>query len=158
MFYSIMLKSQEFDKLNRHTIDVFDRLDNLFQRHDFTHSMSSKYPPHNILKRDNSYLLEMAIAGFHEDEVSITKEKDYLTIEGKKEQKPDEQLVYQGIATRSFKKVFGLGDRMQVVGAEMKNGMLYVGLQQEIPEEEKPQEIKIGGDKKVMESMRKLIS
>ena len=158
MFYSIMLKSQEFDKLNRHTIDVFDRLDNLFQRHDFTHSMSSKYPPHNILKRDNSYLLEMAIAGFNEDEVSITKEKDYLVIEGKKEQKPDESLVYQGIANRSFKKVFGLGDRMQVVGAEMKNGMLYVGLQQEIPEEEKPQEIKIGGDKKGMESIRKLIS
>ena len=147
MFYFTTLKNSELDKLNRHTIDVFDRLDSLFKRHDFTSSMATNYPPYNIKRQDDQYLIEMAVAGFDKEEISITKEKDYLVIEGKKEQAADDKMVYQGIATRNFRKSFVLGERMKVVGAELKDGMLYVGLHQEIPEEEKPQSIEIGKGK-----------
>jgi len=147
MFYFTTLKSSELDRLNRHTIDVFDRLDTLFQRHDFTHSMSTNYPPHNIKRQGDQYLIEMAIAGFTKEEISITKEKDYLSIEGQKPEKPEDNLVYQGIANRNFKKSFVLGERMRVIGAEVKDGMLFIGLEQEIPEAEKPQHIEIGKGK-----------
>lgn len=147
MFYFTTLKSSELDKLNRHTIDVFDHIDSLFQRRDFTQSMSSNFPPHNLRKQDDQYLIEMAVAGFTQEDITITKEKDYLIIEGKKEQAADDKMVYQGIATRNFRKSFVLGERMKVVGAELKDGMLYVGLHQEIPEEEKPQSIEIGKGK-----------
>ena len=147
MFYFTTLKGSELDRLNRHTIDVFDRLDSLFQRRDFTHSMSSNFPPHNIKRRGDHYLIEMAIAGFSKEDISITKEKDFLIIEGKKEGKAEDNLVYQGIATRNFKKSFVLGERMKVIGAEVKDGMLFIGLEQEVPEEEKPQSIEIGKGK-----------
>lgn len=147
MFYFTTLKTSELDRINRHTIDVFDRWDSLFQRRDFTHSMSTNFPPHNIKRHDNQYLIEMAIAGFSKEEISITKEKDYLTIEGNKEVKAEDNLVYQGIATRNFKKSFVLGERMKVIGAELRDGMLFIGLEQEVPEEEKPQNIEIGTDK-----------
>ena len=147
MFYFTTLKSSELDRLNRHTIDVFDRLDSLFQRRDFAHSMSTNFPPHNIKRQGDQYLIEMAIAGFSKEEISITKEKDFLSIEGKKEDKAEDNLVYQGIATRNFKKSFVLGERMKVIGAEVKDGMLFIGLEQEVPEEEKPQHIEIGKGK-----------
>ena len=147
MFLFTQLKSSELDRLNRHTIDIFDRLDSLFQRRDFTQSMANTFPPHNIKKDGNQYLIEMAIAGFSEEEVSITKEKDYLIIEGKKESKQDEKMLYQGIATRSFKKSFVLGERMKVIGAELRDGMLFIGLEQEVPEEDKPHSIDIGAGK-----------
>jgi molecular chaperone IbpA len=147
MFYFTTLKTSELDKLNRHTIDVFDRLDSLFKRQDFTNSMATNYPPYNIKRQDDQYLIEMAIAGFDKEDISITKEKEYLLIEGKKEQSADDKMVYQGIATRNFRKSFVLGERMKVIGAELKDGMLYVGLHQEIPEEEKPQTIEISKGK-----------
>ena len=147
MFYFTTLKSSELDRLNRHTIDVFDRLDSLFQRRDFTHSMSTNFPPHNIKRQGDQYLIEMAIAGFSKEEIQITKEKDYLSIEGKKEAKAEDNLVYHGIANRNFKKSFVLGERMKVIGAEIKDGMLFIGLEQEVPEEEKPQNIEIGNGK-----------
>lgn len=147
MFYFTTLKNSELDKLNRHTIDVFDRLDSLFKRQDFTNSMATNYPPYNIKRQDDQYLIEMAVAGFDKEEIEITKEKEYLLIEGKKEQSADDKIVYQGIATRNFRKSFVLGERMKVIGAELKDGMLYVGLHQEIPEEEKPQTIEISKGK-----------
>ena len=132
MFYFTKLRGSDLERLNRHTIDVFDRLDNLFQRSEFTHSMRANYPPHNIKKQGDQYLIEMAVAGFSQEEISITKEKDYLIIEGHKEQGSDDSLVYQGIANRGFKKSFVLGERMKVIGAEVKNGMLFIGLEQEV--------------------------
>jgi len=147
MFYISTLKSSELDRINRHTIDVFDRWDTLFQRQDFTKSMANSFPPHNIRKQEDHYLIEMAIAGFNKDEVSITRDKDYLTVEGKKEAKADDNMVYQGIATRNFRKSFVLGERMKIIGAELRDGMLFIGLEQEVPEEEKPQTIEIGTGK-----------
>ena len=143
MLFIQTMKQADFHRLNRHTIDIFDRLDSLFQRHEFAQSLTVSFPPHNLRKSGDKYLIEMAIAGFSKEEVKIKKEKDYLFIEGNKDAKKDGEFLHQGIANRAFKKSFVLGERMKVVGAEMRDGMLFIGLEQEVPADELAEEIKI---------------
>jgi molecular chaperone IbpA len=149
------VSSNELDRFFRHSINVFDRLDDVFQEHHFSSTVASSFPPHNIRQKDNSYLIEMAIAGFSKDEITVTKEKDYLRIEGKKEEQSDadEFLTYRGIAARSFKKSFVLGEHMKVLAADIRDGMLYIGLEKEIPEEDKPQVIGIGTDQSILSNI-----
>lgn len=137
-------KNNDLDRVYRHTVDLFDHMDRIFSDVNFRHGTNTSFPPHNIRRKDNQYLIEMAIAGFQKDEIQITKEKDYLVVTGKKAEKAEDHMVYQGIAHRDFKKSFALGDRMKVLGAEVKDGMLYIALEQEVPEEEKPQTVEIG--------------
>ena len=119
----------------------FDRTLQLLERAD-THS-SSNYPPYNIVKIDEeNFQIEMAVAGFDKKEVSISKEKEKLIIEGEQDTESKE-YVHQGLASRSFKRSFTLADDIIVKGADMKNGILIVSLEGIVPEEDKPQEIKI---------------
>ena len=119
----------------------FDRTLQLLERAD-THS-SSNYPPYNIVKIDEeNFQIEMAVAGFDKKEVSISKEKEKLIIEGEQDTESKE-YVHQGLASRSFKRSFTLADDIIVKGADMKNGILSVSLERIVPEEDKPQEIKI---------------
>lgn len=154
--------SNDWDRVVRHTVDLFDRMESILEDQQFSSSISNTFPPHNIRKKDNSYLIEMAVAGFNKDEIVITREKNHLLVEGKKEEKEDTGFVYRGIANRSFKKSFALGENMKVLAADVKDGMLYIGLEHEIPEEEKPQKIEIGASSdtmtKVIENVKKLIA
>jgi len=84
----------------------------------------------------------MAVAGFDKKEVSISKEKEKLIIEGEQDTE-SKDYVHQGLASRSFKRSFTLADDIIVKGADMKNGILVVSLERIVPEEDKPQEIKI---------------
>ena len=119
----------------------FDRTLQLLERAD-THS-SSNYPPYNIVKIDEeNFQIEMAVAGFDKKEVSISKEKEILIIEGEQDTE-SKDYVHQGLASRSFKRSFTLADDIIVKGADMKNGILVVSLERIVPEEDKPQEIKI---------------
>ena len=119
----------------------FDRTLQLLERAD-THS-SSNYPPYSIVKIDEeNFQIEMAVAGFDKKEVSISKEKEKLIIEGEQDTESKE-YVHQGLASRSFKRSFTLADDIIVKGADMKNGILVVSLERIVPEEDKPQEIKI---------------
>ena len=119
----------------------FDRTLQLLERAD-THS-SSNYPPYNIVKIDEeNFQIEMAVAGFDKKEVSISKEKEKLIIEGEQDTE-SKDYVHQGLASRSFKRSFTLADDIIVKGADMKNGVLSVSLERLIPEEDKPQEINI---------------
>ena len=119
----------------------FDRTLQLLERAD-THS-SSNYPPYNIVKIDEeNFQIEMAVAGFDKKEVSISKEKEKLIITGEQDTESKE-YVHQGLASRSFKRSFTLADDIIVKGADMKNGILGVSLERIVPEEDKPQEIKI---------------
>ena len=119
----------------------FDRTLQLLERAD-THS-NVNYPPYNIVKIDEeNFQIEMAVAGFDKKEVSISKEKEKLIIEGEQDTESKE-YVHQGLASRSFKRSFTLADDIIVKGADMKNGILIVSLERIVPEEDKPQEIKI---------------
>ena len=143
MLLTRQMKSNEFEKMVKHQISLFDQIDKMFSQEQFTRSISDSFPPHNIRKKDSSFLIEMAVAGYKESEIKITREKGVLSIRGEREVKDNDSIVYQGIAGRSFQKSFALGERIKVIGANLKDGMLYVGLEEEVPDEEKPQNINI---------------
>ena len=107
------------------------------------------YPPYNIERTDeNAYRVTVAVAGFTESDLSIEVKENTLTIRGEKQVKDgakDSEVLYQGIAARTFERRFQLADHVEVKGASLENGLLHVDLKREIPEAMKPRQIAIGG-------------
>jgi molecular chaperone IbpA len=105
------------------------------------------YPPYNIERTgENSYRVSVAVAGFNEPELSVVAKENTLTIRGERNAKEEEkrgEVLYQGIAARTFERVFQLADFVQVKGASLENGLLHVDLVREIPEAKKPRSIPI---------------
>lgn len=103
----------------------------------------TNYPPYNVVKEDDEHFsVELAVAGFSKKDVSITKEKNVLVIEGKVEDE-SKDFVHKGLASRAFKRSFTLADDVEISGASLKDGILKVSLERVIPEEDKPVSIKI---------------
>jgi molecular chaperone IbpA len=105
------------------------------------------YPPYNIERlEENAYRITMAVAGFAPEELSLEVKDNTLTVSGKKVDKPESrgQFLHQGIAARSFERRFQLADYVEVMGADMENGLLHINLRREIPESMKPRTIPIG--------------
>jgi molecular chaperone IbpA len=123
----------------------FDEAERLLKT-DLT-KVSPAFPPHNIIKLDdNRYLVELAVAGFAEAEIDISVEDNYLTIKGEKKDKDtDVTYIHRGIGTRSFTKTITVADTVEVRGAEFKDGILKIGLENVIPDHKKPRKIEIGG-------------
>jgi len=104
------------------------------------------YPPYNIEKTaEHAYRLTMAVAGFGPDELEITVRDNTLVVAGRagSDGQKDETL-YRGIARRAFERRFVLADHMVVEGADLKNGLLHVGLKRVLPEALRPRRIAIG--------------
>ena len=110
------------------------------------HKVAPAFPPHNIIKLDdNRYLVELAVAGFAEEEIDISVEDNNLTIKGEKKDKDaDVTYIHRGIGTRSFTKTLTIADTVEVRGAEFKDGILRIALENVIPEHKKPRKIAIG--------------
>jgi len=108
------------------------------------------FPPHNIIKLDDThYVVELAVAGFSKEEIEITAEDGTLTIKGdKQEVSANFQYLHRGIGTRSFTKQLTIADTVEVKGAEFKDGILRVGLENVIPEHKKPRKIEISNELK----------
>ena len=102
----------------------------------------SSYPPYNIFKSKENYVLEIAVAGFSKEDIKISVKELTLTVEGSALPSVD-NYVHKGIASRDFKQDFALAEYVVVDGAEMKDGMLRILLRQELPEEKKPRVIEI---------------
>ena len=83
------------------------------------------------------------MAGFAPDEIAITAEQNTLTVEGRKAEKGQRELLYQGISLQPFKRQFNLADYVQVRGASFDNGLLQIELVREIPEAMKPRRVAI---------------
>jgi molecular chaperone IbpA len=102
------------------------------------------YPPYNLIKiDDDNYLLTLAVAGFTKKEVEVTLNNGTLTITGVIAEEDHHEYLHKGIALRKFTRTFALGEYMEVISAEMDNGLLYVSVRREIPEEKKPKQINI---------------
>ena len=96
------------------------------------HHQNGNYPPHNIVKySDNSYGIEVAVAGFTKDEVTVEVDQDQLTIRGIKNRPNDSAVEYlhRGLAARDFEQTFTLAEYMEVVGAKVADGMLHIDIQ-----------------------------
>jgi molecular chaperone IbpA len=94
------------------------------------------YPPYNISKiGDNTYAIEMAVAGFGKQDIEITLEENTLKIEGHvKGDTDDKKYLFKGIAERPFQRTFTLADTVEIKNAELINGMLRVWLENLVPE------------------------
>lgn len=128
------------DALMRHFIglDHFNRL---------AQASQENYPPFNIEHLDDDkYRLSLAVAGFKEEDLSITLHNSVLTIKGEKnkEEKSKQVFLHRGLSLRDFQRTFTLAEHMNVVYAELKNGILAIELQRKIPEYAKPKVIPIG--------------
>jgi molecular chaperone IbpA len=101
------------------------------------------YPPYNIIDhKDDSYTIEVAIAGFSKEEIDIELQENRLTVNGNRGSKEDVYL-HKGIASREFSQTFLLADDVKIVSAELLDGILSISLEREVPDHKKPRKISI---------------
>lgn len=108
------------------------------------------YPPYNIERTDeNAYRVEIAVAGFRPEELSIEVKENLLTVTGRKAANDDSRkFLHRGLAERNFERRFQLADYVIVTDAALADGLLSISLKRELPEALKPRTIAINtGDK-----------
>lgn len=136
----------DLSPLYRSTVG-FDRLFSMMDQMANVDNGGSSYPPYNIERTgENAYRITMAVAGFGQKDLNIEVKENTLTIRGEKvaeEGKERGEVLYRGIAERSFERRFQLADHVEVRGAELENGLLHVELVRQIPEALKPRTIEI---------------
>jgi molecular chaperone IbpA len=109
---------------------------------------STNYPPYNIVQiNEDEYMISLAVAGFGLDNLSVTKDKKFLIIEGKEYQPDSDKIVpnylHKGISNRDFRREFQLADHVEISNAHLELGILSVYLKREVPEDAKPKTIAI---------------
>jgi len=136
------MRNPDFSPLYRSAIG-FDRLFNLLETGQ-TQS-NGGYPPYNVeLVDENQYRIAIAVAGFAEQELDITAHDNLLSVKGAHAGAQDARnSLYQGIAERNFERKFQLAEHIQVKGANLENGLLYIDLERIVPEAMKPRRIEI---------------
>jgi molecular chaperone IbpA len=104
------------------------------------------YPPYNIEKTgEDTYRLTMAVAGFRPEDIELTVKENTLVVSGRVTNDGQKgEVLYRGIAGRAFERRFMLADHIVVDGADLRDGLLHVGLKRVVPEALKPRRIAIG--------------
>ncbi len=156
------MRQFDLSPLYRSTVG-FDRLFTMLDQASVSDSLGG-YPPYNIERTGElNYRISVAVAGFAERDLSIETKENTLTIRGAKDPAVEastagtaqREILYQGIAARTFERRFQLADHVHVVGASLEHGLLHVDLVREIPEAQKPRQIPIGaGGPKVVATQR----
>ena len=101
------------------------------------------FPRHNVVKvSEDSYLIELALAGFAHDDLSVELEDGILIVSGEK-QDSEVEYLHKGISTKKFKRTFRLNENVEVKDAKFVNGLLTVNLSLVVPEEKQPLQIEI---------------
>ena len=134
------INAADFANLNRALVG-FDRY---FNGH-FPNT-NGNYPPHNNVKYDEThYGIEVAVAGFSKEEITVEVDQDQLTVKGRKLNQADSRFEYlhRGLAARDFEQTFTLAEYMEVKAAEVKDGMLVIEIERVVPEALKPRQIVI---------------
>lgn len=127
--------SREFARITSQSIGLLDSLKFLSEDLD-----TGKYPPYNIIQQGPNYFLELAVAGFRKKELSVTVDKDILTITGQQvDDNPDVETavvdyLHRGISTRAFTRTFKLGEHVEVTDVTYEDGILKVSMNKNEPE------------------------
>lgn len=111
----------------------FEQLERLVER---TAKTAEGYPPFNIeATSEHAYRITLAVAGFREEDLSITVEDRQLVIRGRQSEDIGERVfLHRGIAARAFQRSFVLADGVEVAGASMEHGLLHIDLRRSVPE------------------------
>ena len=123
----------------------FDRIFTQLNRHSVNNATYTGFPPYNIQKAgDYTYTIEMALAGFGKEDITVELTDNTLSVRSdKKEEAEDEHTYHRGISYRKFDRKFTLADDIVVNSAELENGMLTIELERIVPEEKKPRIIEV---------------
>jgi molecular chaperone IbpA len=134
-----------FHNINRYAIGFDHLMDHLVTLHSNNNLTTNEYPPYDIIKEgESNYKIELAVAGFKKDELSIQLKENTLTIKGETNSKNSNgDYLHKNIARRSFSKDFTLAENIEVGEASFEDGVLSVSLTHNIPEEQRPKEISI---------------
>tara|TARA_R100001480_G_scaffold3231_1_gene8507 strand:+ start:229 stop:648 length:420 start_codon:yes stop_codon:yes gene_type:complete len=131
----------DFDPFRNYTIGFDKIFDSLLE---VSKINTSNFPPYNIRKLgDGKYEIELALAGFTKDDIKVELKEGTLSVSAKKDDKDSDNLVHQGIASRSVLRKFSLSEYMEIKDADFKDGILKIKCFENIPEEKKPKVIKI---------------
>ena len=156
--------------MTRHTLSLLDHFDRTFpssvgfdRAFDILNHAANaisradtNFPPYSLVKHDNyNYQLELAVAGFGENDIEVVAEKNKLSVVGLKSEKDERNYIVKGIAGRSFTREFVLADTIVVRDVVLTDGILTIKLENVIPEEQKPRKIPIG--KKPIEQQAELL-
>ena len=125
--------------------DMFDHFEHMMD--DSFFRGTSNFPPYNIVKTgDNTYDVELALAGFNKKDIEIEYKENVLTVKSKKQEETkdeDGNIIHRGISKRMFSKSFTIANDVEVKGAELKDGLLKVSMERIIPEHKKAKLIDI---------------
>jgi molecular chaperone IbpA len=148
MTKTLTLRSFDIPALTKFGIGFDNMFDDLMRVN--AQQSSTNYPPYDIVQvNDDEYMIAVAVAGFGYDDLSVTKDKKILVIEGKHSRETVEnedstaKYLHKGISERSFRREFQLADHVEITGAHLELGILSIHLTREVPEEAKPKTIAI---------------
>jgi molecular chaperone IbpA len=148
------MRAFDFAPLYRSTVG-FDRMFSMLDQLGGVEGSVPAYPPYNIARSgENAFRISVAVAGFTDADLSIETKENRLTIRGEKRTNDEEKtgdVLYKGIAERTFDRSFQLADHVQVKEANLENGLLHVDLVRELPEAMKPRAIPITSSGKLLE-------
>jgi molecular chaperone IbpA len=147
---TLTLRSLDIPSIHKFGIGFDNMFDELNRIH--LQQSNTNYPPYNIVQiTENEYMISLAVAGFGLDNLSVTKDKNFLIVEGKntiKEEDTSEiNYLHRGISARDFRFERQLADHVEIENAHLELGILSVHLKREVPEEQKPKAIAITATK-----------
>ena len=129
--------------------DMFAHFETMMEDRFFEKGTVANFPPYNIVKTgENTYDVELALAGFNRKDIEVEYKENQLTVKSKKQEKPEEtdedgNMIHRGISKRMFSRSFTIANDVEVKGAELKDGLLKVSLERIIPEHKKAKTIEI---------------
>jgi len=136
------MRTFDFSPFARNAIGfetLFDRLN------DRSNDNSENYPPYDIVRKgEDAFEINLALAGFAPEDITVTSEASQLTVFGKKPDNQETEYLYHGISARAFERRFNLADYIEVENASFENGLLHINLVRRVPERMKPRRIEIG--------------
>ena len=146
MTKTLTLRSLDIPSIHKFGIGFDNMFDELMRVS--AQQSSTNYPPYNIVQiNEDEYMISLAVAGFGLDNLSVTKDKKFLIIEGKEYDPDCEKIVpnylHKGISNRDFRREFQLADHVEISNAHLELGILSVYLKREVPEDAKPKTIAI---------------
>jgi molecular chaperone IbpA len=147
-----------FKDFEKNFIGFEDQFNRISKMHDDLTKSIPNYPPYNIKKTgENTYVIEMAVAGFARQDIEIELDGGKMIVKGNvASDDKQEDFLWKGIAARNFTRIFALEDQVEVKDAEMLNGMLKVFLERIIPESKKPKKVEV--KEKVSKSSKQLLT
>jgi len=142
---NLTLRSLDIPSIHKFAVGFDQMFDDLLRHTSST--QSTNYPPYNVVKHsDDKFVIELAVAGFKEGDITITVEKNQLTVVGEKaiEATPTKvEYLHRGISARNFTRSWALADHVEILNANVTDGILTIELERQIPEEQKPKKIAI---------------